>query len=431
MRFSTFLSASRPRGFELMIVLCLLPFSICSAPAQSLKVLHMFNGSDGQFPYYAPLIFDKAGNLYGTTYYGGTVNSECAYGCGAVFELSPNNGGWSETVLYSFATNSGDGTFPAAGLIFDAAGNLYGTTSRGGTSNEGTVFELVRQKDRIFAEKILYNFCSVGMYCSDGDQPTAGLVFDAAGNLFGTTSSYDSSPYGVVFELTKGANGQWSETVVHAFNGTDGTSPAAGLIIDGKGNLYGTAGGPLGGPYCDPDTTAFELSPERNKGWTFVVLYNFGVGGPDGYCSTGPLVRDAAGHLYGTTYVGGTYDAGAVFELVRGKNAEWTEKTLHNFNGNDGAQPYGGLVRDGQGNLFGTLEAGGKNGFGSVFKLSPQQGSHWKETILHNFTGLDGSSPFAGLISDGAGNLYGTTYFGGKLNDCEYDGCGVVFELTP
>src|SRR5580704_736311 len=172
MRFSVLSAFQHPR-FKLLIVLCLCRFTICSAEAQSLKVLHKFSGGDGEFPYYAPLVFDKAGNLYGTTYYGGDVNSGCGYGCGTVFEMSPKkNGGWSETVLHTFAKNSGDGTLPAAGLTFDAAGNLYGTTSEGGTHNEGTVFELVRQKDGTFAEKILYNFCSVGMYCSDGNVPT-------------------------------------------------------------------------------------------------------------------------------------------------------------------------------------------------------------------------------------------------------------------
>jgi len=378
------------------------------------------------------MILDESGNLYGTTYNGGASSVNCPYGCGTVFEMSPGKDGeWTETLLYSFQGYAQDGMEPAGGLVFDAAGNLYGTTMRGGAHGEGTVFKLARQKGGGFLETVLYSFCSVGTYCSDGSAPVGGVVLDSGGNLYGTTS-FGGLANGTVFELTPGANGQWSERVLHAFLGSEGSTPFATLIVDTAGNLYGMTGGPNGGPFCSGLSTAFELSLGQNGTWSFSVLHSFPPpGGQDGSCSTAPLVRDGAGHLYGTTYLGGAYGAGTVFALAPGPAGGWVEKILHSFDINDGAQPYAGLILDEHGNLLGTLSSGGRNGFGSVFKLTPDGQGRWTETILHDFTGLDGTSPYAGLVSDHAGHLYGTTYYGGYLSDCYYDGCGVVFEVTP
>ncbi len=247
------------------------------------KILHTFNnnGTDGAVPL-AGLIFDAAGNLYGTTSRGGT--GSCFYsgsGCGTVFKLSPNGGGgWTEQVLHYFSNNGTDGFQPLAGLIIDAAGNLYGTTATGGTHPGGTVFELTPAQGGNWTEKVLYNFCSQ-TNCTDGAGPLAGLIFDAAGNLYGTTSAGGTyQDFGTVFELMPTKGGGWTEQVLHSFApGTDGANPSAGLIFDAAGNLYGTTS--YGGTYtCDGTScgTVFEVSPKAGGGWTEQVLYNFGNG---------------------------------------------------------------------------------------------------------------------------------------------------------
>ena len=210
------------------------------------------------------------------------------------------------------------------------------------------------------------------------------------------------------------------------FNGTDGADPAAGLIFDAAGNLYGTTYG--GGTY--DWGTVFELTPAAGGGWTEKVLYSF-LGGADGFFPAADLIFDAAGNLYGTTGYGGAYDNGTVFELTPTGGGDWTEKLLHSFsynlNGMDGTYPQAGLIFDAAGNLYGTTVGGGNYGGGTVFELTPTAGGNWTETVLHNFNrnGTDGADPYAGLIFDGAGNLYGTTSFGDVYGD------GTVFQLTP
>src|ERR1019366_4407129 len=207
-------------------------FMISTGAAAADNVLHNFNndGTDGVNPQ-ADLIFDAAGNLYGTTSQGGTSDA------GTAFELTPAAGGtWTEKVLWSFGTGM-DGANPLAGLIFDGAGNLYGTTYNGGTSNSGTVFELTPAAGGTWTEKVLYGFDGG----ANGGDPSAGLIFDAAGNLYGTTSFGGPYNHGTVFELMPAGGGSWTEQVLHNFgSGTDGISPLAGLIFDGAGNLYGT-----------------------------------------------------------------------------------------------------------------------------------------------------------------------------------------------
>src|ERR1017187_5215686 len=407
-------------------------FVTSTGAAAQERVLHNFNnnGTDGLEPY-AGLIVDTAGNLYGTTAGGGTGSNCGAFGCGTVFELTPAaGGGWTETVLHNFNNNGTDGDGPYAGLIFDAAGNLYGTTTTGGAYVGGTVFELTPNGSGGWTEKVLYSFCSQ-TNCTDGVSPYAGLILDAAGNLYGTTQ-YGGTHYigGTVFELTPAAGGGWTEKVLHRFpdyNGTDGTTPLAGLIFDAAGNLYGTtqAGGTLlfrG--------TVFELTPAAGGTWTEQVLHSFG-NGMDGSKPSAGLIFDAAGNLYGTTSQGGTGSncvtgCGTVFELTPAAGGGWTETVLHSFdlNGTDGSQPFAGLIFDAAGNLYGTTYGGGTYTYGTVFELTPTAGGSWTETVLHNFgNGTDGSTPFAGLIFDAAGNLYGTTEQGGT------DNYGTVFEL--
>jgi uncharacterized repeat protein (TIGR03803 family) len=283
-----------------------------------------------------------------------------------VFELTPAGGGsWTEKVLYSFGAYGTDGVVPYAGLIFDAAGNLYGTTYAGGTYYQyGTVFELTPAAGGGWTEKVLHNFVANG---TDGYYPWAGLAFDRFGNLYGTTSTGGTYEGGIVFELTPAGSGGWTETVLHRFgNAMDGSGPLAGLIFDAAGNLYGTTSG--GGTY---DGTVFELTPAGGGSWTEKVLWSFGSG-TDGFAPQVGLVFDAAGNLYGTTPWGGTNGYGTVFELTPAGSGGWTEAVLHNFNefGNgDGYYPLAALILDAAGNLYGTTSVGGTYNNGTVFEL--------------------------------------------------------------
>ncbi len=302
------------------------------------------NCSDGDDPL-GSLIFDSAGNLYGTTSGGGT------HQYGTIFILRPSAGSWAETVLYSFQGGT-DGEFPVAGVTLDNAGNLYGTTEYGGVSNYGTVFELNTSGN----ETVLYSFIDG----TDGAFPYAGVILDAAGNLYGTTISGGNGGYqgcgsgygqgcGTVFMLKPSEGGSWTESILYSFSwGTGPVLPYSGLIFDYAGNLYGTAtlfgNGFLGGG-------VFELT-YSNGSWTEKVLYNF-TGGSDGGNPYAGLAFDSAGNLYGTTQGGGANGDGTVFKLGS-SNGEWTETVLHSFAGSDGCEPYAGVIFDAIGNLYGT-----------------------------------------------------------------------------
>ena len=380
-----------------------------------------YNGTDGAYPYYANLISDVAGNLYGTTDSGG------AYSAGAVFELVPNgSGGWTQKLLHSFDFDGNDGAYPYGGLVSDGAGNLYGTTSLGGDyhCNDGfgcgAVFELSPNGSGGWTEKVLHRFTYTGV---DGLYPRIGLALDGSGNLYGTAAQGGDYGYGTAFELSPNGSGGWSFKKLHNFgNGTDAANPHSTLVVDSAGNLYGTS---LNGgdEYAG---TVFELSPNGSGGWTEKKLHNFGVDN-DGYYPWAGLILDAAGNLYGTTEYGGNYYDGTVFELSPNGHGGWTEKRLHDFgNGNDGEDLLGNLVLDAAGNLYGTTYVGGSYGYGTAFKLTPNGSGGWSETKLHNFgTGNDGAYPDAGLIVDQSGNLYGTTSAGGGSF---YS--GTVFEIT-
>jgi uncharacterized repeat protein (TIGR03803 family) len=306
--------------------------------AKGIKLFYSFRGShkDGSDPY-GGLILDSIGNLYGTTAYGG--KEACApFGCGVVFKLAPDG---KESILHLFAGGK-DGEVPMGVLVGDNGGNLYGTTENGGgKNNAGTVFEIA----------------------ADG-----------------------------------------AETVLYAFTGkSDGAYPFAGLIEDSSGNLYGTTqGGGLqdcDGAYCG---TVFKVAPDGTE----TVLYAFSGPPNDGDHPYGNLIEDSAGNFYGTTAYGGSADAGTVFKLA----PDGTETVLYSFSGSDGSTPASGLIEDANGNLYGTTYQGGASGDGVVFELAPDG----TETVMHAFAGgTDGADPYGGLIADKAGNLYGTTVRGG------------------
>ncbi len=352
-------------------------------------VLHSFGFSDGAIPI-SGVIRDAAGNLYGATYQGG---SGCrGAGCGVVFKLDPSG---IETVLYGFAGPKGK--HPASGLIRDAQGNLYGTTYYGGTADSGVVFKVDPSGD----ETVLHSFTGgVG-----GSYTAAGVIRDAAGNLYGTVPSGGPEDLGVVYKLDPAG----VETVVYSFTaGREGFGPRAGVIGDSAGNLYGTA--EFGGPANSGVVYKVDASGEN-------VLYSF-AGGADGRYPWAGVIRDAAGNLYGTTEGGGAAGVGVVYTL----DAAGNETVLHSFgSGADGKGPYGGVIRDAEGNLYGTTVLGGAGGVGCVFKLD----SSGNETVLYSFSGgADGSGPEAGVIRDQAGNLFGTTTNGGDPSNS-----GVVFKI--
>jgi uncharacterized repeat protein (TIGR03803 family) len=365
-----------------------------SAQAQTHNVLHSFTGvADGATPY-AGLVRDASGNLYGTTTAGGASNR------GTVFKLYTTG---KETLLHSF-TGGADGATPYAPLVLDPSGNLYGTATAGGASNSGTVFKV----DTTGAETVLYTFTGG----ADGKTPDAPLVLDPSGNLYGTTSAGGATNSGIVFKLdTTGA-----ETVLYTFSGgADGKTPTGGLVRDAAGNLYGTTNDGGRPRACFLGYVGCGVVFKLDTTGTETVLYTFTGGTDGGNPYYAGLVRDASGNLYGTTSAGGASDSGTVFKL----DTTGTETVLYSF-GNGGVEPFAGLVRDAAGNLYGTTTNGG-SGFGTVFKLD----TSGTETLLHTFAGgADGATSYAGLVLDAAGNLYGTTTAGGDSS------FGTVFEIA-
>jgi uncharacterized repeat protein (TIGR03803 family) len=353
---------SRTLGAAAVVVAAVLIITQASAPgawaACRYKTLFAFTGGDGYGPYVG-LIFDSVGNLYGTTFWGG------AYGFGTVFRLSPNeNGGWTEKVVNSFNADGTDGYRPDAGLIFDQAGNLYGTTYSGGAHGDyGTVFKLARNSNGGWTESVIHSFNNDG---TDGHEPAAGLIFDPPGNIYGTTYYGGAYDYGTVFKLARNSDGGWTERVLHSFNndGADGYEPAAALIFDQAGSLYGTT--PNGGAY--DSGTVFQLTPNGNGSWTEKVLYAFDSNGFGPFAS---LIFDPAGNLYGTTLTDGAPNFGRVFKLKPSMKGGWKETVPHSFKDHPGAYPYAGLILDGHGNLYGTTAGDGVKTWGSVFEITP------------------------------------------------------------
>jgi uncharacterized repeat protein (TIGR03803 family) len=427
------------------------------------KVLYSFQGgTDGATPA-GGVVFDKVGNLYGATTDGGANNCSPVAACGTVYQLAPpakKGDAWTETILRVFQGKaSNDGELPAGGVIADASGNIYGTTSYGGTGDCvllgikggcGTVYEFSppRTEGGAWTYAILYSFKGG----NDGYLPNGDLVFDSTGNLYGSTAfgggkgtTCDPGYYqycGTVFKLsppkTKGS--KWTEQVLHSFAGVpnDGANPNGGLILDSNGAIYGTttAGGSQA---CRTASsvgcgTVFELSLPKTKSgeWTEKLLNRLDV--QDGVNPAAGVVFGGNGDLYGTASGGGNEGAGTVFELKKLAGSHvWHEAALYRFEiVSDGANPLGNLIFDKRGNLYGTAN-GGDKAQGDVFRLEPpkRKGAPWVITVLHAFPGApDGRLPAAGLVFDNLGNLYSTTTEGGTGNACTF-GCGTVFEVLP
>jgi uncharacterized repeat protein (TIGR03803 family) len=412
-------SSAATAALAIAIVFALVTVLAQSAQAQFFTVLHTFtNGPDGGEPW-AGLSMDRAGNLYGTASTGGNT-SACLYpnppGCGTAFKLSRKGSGWVFTTLYTFS--GPDGARPQARVIIGPDGTLYGTTTSGGTGpcsygsapGCGTVFSLrppaTSCKSALcpWTETVLYSFQGF----TDGVEPTFGdLVFDSAGNIYGTTPHGGQGDHGTVYKLTP-SNGGWTETVLYRFQGgQDGATPYGGVVLDNAGNLWGTTA--FGGTYNDG--TIYELVPSGD-GWTESVIYKF-HGGSDGANPYAGLIVDQYGNFYGATY-GDNGTQVKVYELSP-SNGGWMFTTLYTFSGNQGI--IGKLAMDAAGSLYGT------NFYDvpEVFRLTPSNGT-W--TLTGSWGGI-GSAPAGNVILDSSGNLYTTAANGGPSD------VGLVFEITP
>jgi uncharacterized repeat protein (TIGR03803 family) len=379
-------------------------------------ILHDFGaGTDGSAPR-SELIMDSSGALYGTT----TSQGGGCSTCGMVFSLKPSGGTYVESNLYGFLGPPHDGYQPFAGLVADSKGNLYGTTHAGGhgtcSNGCGTVFKLTSFGDGHYIESLLYEFKGG----HDGSDPYGGLIFDASGDLFGTTlnggKGCGTSGCGTVYEL-KPNGSAYTEQVLYRFppetGSLGGGHPYGSLVLDKSGNLYGTTSN--GGTAACACGTVYQLKPAQPY-YKEKILYSF-VSSPDGSTPVAGLVADKNGTLYGTTQYGGSgsCECGTVFEIVRIKG-HYFENVIYSFSGPDGALPMGPVIVDQKGVLYGTTNTGGRSGKGAVFALTPS-GSTYTEQVVHSFTdgsNNDGADPWGGVLLAN-GLLYGTTYVGGTL----------------
>jgi uncharacterized repeat protein (TIGR03803 family) len=421
-------------------IVAILPLTLAaaSAAAQGVTVLSDFGQTPtaGEYPN-SPLIFDKAGNLYGVTGLGGETNE------GTVFELTKKPDGlWTRKTLHIFL-GCAHGCYPAEGaLAFDAAGNLYGTTEFGGARNDGVLYELSPSGNGSWTETVLGNAGVLGWELGFGP----GVIADSAGNLYGTTTGFYG--YATIFEMKRTAtswgNG-WYRSAIHSFSGEDG-QPTSVLTMDRDGNLYGTTFH----LYGDESATVFRLSKPGQDGgeWGYTVLHRFpglNANGTfpngDGAVPQSGVILDAYGNLYGITTFGGAYNHGAVFEVPAGQSPDGPDKILYSFHSasmdNGGQYPVGGLVFDASGNLYGTTQTGGIYGGGKIFELLPNGDGTWTAKDLHDFGGftyngfpaIDGINPDASMTLGADGNLYGTTGGGGYHPGDPSNIGGVAFEL--
>ena len=394
----------------------------CTVPvsAQTYQVIHDFNVEDGLYPF-SGLTADGRGNFYGTTYGGGPGNDD-----GTVYKLSRRGTSWTVTSLYGFTYSGSGGYSPIGRIVFGPNGSLYGTTSRGGSGcggiGCGVVFRLNPPPTTCpsvscpWIEHVLHRFADNGQ---DGNYPYSEVVFDRNGNLYGTTTQGGTNGLGpnglgTVYEITPSG----VESVIYSFTGEiDGEVPEAPVILDAAGNLYGTTFIGMNG---DGGGSAYELSPTQS-GFQIHVLHNFYNEG----LPVGGLLFDSLGNLYGTTSSGGSQFGGTVWELAGGT----IFSTLWNIAGTPGNGPSSSLVMDASGNLYGANFGDYNRDRGSIFKLS-FAGGIWNYTDLHDFAGgADGSNPNGPLTIDAQGNIYGTTQNGGT--GCNGNGCGVIFEIMP
>lgn len=422
-------------------------FVLCASTAGQERVLYRFvAGPDGEEPR-AGLIADASGNLYGTTFYGGGQTN-----VGTVFRLTPPPtlpGDWTETVLHSFSDLL-DGWDPWAGLVADAAGNLYGTTWLGGTEGDcGVVFQL-SPMGNTWSYSVLHNFACDDE--TDGGEPRNDLAVDSHGNLYGTTTVGGTGlcigGCGVIFELSP-SGGNWTEAILYNFpavgSGEEATGgTGGGVILDNKGNLYGTTF--AGGGQNAAGAVFILKRPAQPRGqWTYHVLHSF-VDPAQGLYPEAGVTFDRQGNLYGTTQIGGGTGCsgsgcGVVFELSREPDGSLQYNVLYSFTGEgDGGLPQASLTVDKGGNLYGITQEGGMGsgciglGCGVAFRLMPpaQPGAFWTQSVLHTFRGAaDGYVPWGKLVVGKLGLLYGATQFGG-IPTCDPNfGCGTVFVLHP
>ncbi len=372
------------------------------------------------------LMMDSKGNIYGTAYNYGT------YIKGGIWELSPNGDGtWTHQVLYAFGAATNDGSRPVDSVVMDSKGNLYGVTGQGGANSYGTVFELSppAAKGGAWTETILHNFADDGV---DGNYPYSSVVMDAHGNLYGTTTQGGSARYGTVYELSPPSTpgGAWTETILHNFQAAqndDGAGPEGRMVFDSAGNLYGTTtgGGTLDG---SSQGTIYKLTAGAGNTFTYSILYTWGGSANDPGQLLGVPALDSDGNIYGTSYSGGADLQGTIWEISPPAKAggSWTGQVLHSYliSGGDGYDSYGGVTIV-DGNLYCTTTKGGANSAGAVIRLTPQSGGGWTESVFHSFGGTqdDGGVPYAGMIADSNGDLFGTTTYGGQY------GGGEVFEI--
>lgn len=411
-------SLSTPRSWPTLIAIVTVSTVLAASAfaTTNTHILYSFlGGSDGEY-LDTDLVIDSAGNLYGTSVQGG------AFGAGTVFQVTPSG---VHTVLYSF-TGGADGGEPYKGVTLDAQGNIYGTAGVGGLyvgpcsdTGCGVVFKLTNSGGT-WTQTVIHNFTGG----KDGWGPGAGVTIDSRGAVYGMTPVGGEFNAGVIYQLTSGISGNWTERIIHSFTGgADGIGGFAGrLLPDGAGGFYGacTAGGANG------NGVIFQISPKANGNWRLKTLYAF-QGMPDAGFPYGGLLLDNAGNLYGTTYYAGANDLGAVYKLTN-NNGTWSESVIYSFqSGSDGNSPISNLVTDAKGNLYGTTSAGGSGacGCGTIFKLTANANGTWTEKVVHSFTGPpDGAFVYNGMVADSVGNFYGATVHGGASNE------GAIYKFT-
>lgn len=416
-------SRTIPLAITMALAILLVPtfFLVPAAQAQSYRTIYTFTGgsNDGSLPVVG-LSMDAAGSLYGTTLAGGNQVSCPPPGCGTVYQVTNTGGTWVETLAHKFngpywgdaPIGATDGYAPYARAIVGPDGSLYGTTNSGAEGG-GTVYQLTASNGG-WKETVLYRFGA-----ADRGSPYGDLVFDQAGNLYGTTTMGGSYYHGMVFRLSRAGSG-WTESVLYSFPGGSGLEyPNSGVIFDQAGNLYGSC---ISGLYGYG--VIYQLTPS-GSGWTENDLYAFQLGS-DGLGS-GALIFDPSGNLYGTSDTA----SGVLVFMLSPSGGSWTFNPLYTLPLSLGGYSPGSLTLDQAGNLYGTVGgAGGVYGQGNIFELTKSDGG-WTYTDLYDFTdGSDGGGPNGSLIFDRSGNLYGTTGKGGNFSGC-YFGCGVVFEITP
>lgn len=410
-----------------ILLIALIGFAMTAAEAQTFTILHDFTGgADGYYPT-AGLTFHGSGNLFG------------AAGPVAVFQLRFEGTGWVLTPIYEF--NGTDGEFLAGRITVGPDDALYAASGLGGipdcADGAGCGLVLSLRSPQSFCRSLLCLWTQTTVYefnplniPNDGYAPNGGIVFDTAGNLYGTTASGATS-LGTVYEISPSGD-NWTERAIYDFHGgSDGGYPNAGMVLDQAGNLYGTTyQGGDSSCYLNEDAcgVVFKVSPTSN-GWVESVIHTFQYS--DGAYPLGGLIADSNGNLYGTTSIGGSNNGGTVFELTP-SNGGWNFQVLYNFTGNPRSQvgPEGLLAIDSSGNLYGVTNSEGTQSAGNLFKLT-RSGNTWSYTDVHDFgiNPTNGAFPEDGPTVDASGNLYGTALVGGS-GTCPY-GCGVIYKITP